>query len=421
MQQNNADLLLEKATRQHTKGHNSRLTLRTIYEYGEISRAGLARLTQLTRATVSEVVGELIAVGLVEEVGQGVVAVGRTPTLLSVVDDARQVAAISVTNDQVRGALVNLRGALRHTHVRQLPNCDGNSVLAAIYSVVDQLIKSADRPLLGIGINTPGLIDTAAGTVVRAVTFGWVDLPLRALLQERSRLPVYVANDSHSLALAEYMFGPGQGTPNLVVLKVGLGIGAGIVLGGHLYAGEGYGAGEIGHLVIEPGGEACLCGNRGCLETVASSAVILRHARELAEADTTSLLHRLAPDAAALTLADIALAADEGDEGARQIIETTGRALAAALASLVSVLNVRRILITGRVAVFGERLRVAVCDELAHRALPALVQATEVEVAVMGPDAPLLGAAAPLLTYELGLERLMQRPPLPGAALTAEL
>ncbi|MBC8160696.1 MAG: ROK family protein [Roseiflexaceae bacterium] len=417
MQQNTSDSLLEKATRQHTKGHNSRLVLRTIYEYGEISRAGLARLTHLTRATVSEVVSDLIELHLVEEVGQGSVAVGRTPTLLSVVDDARQVAAISVTNDQVRGALVNLRGVLRRDFSRTLPSLDGDTVLATIYSLVDELIQAADRPLLGIGINTPGLIDTAAGTVVRAVTFGWVDLPLRALLQERSGLPVYVANDSHSLALAEYMFGPGQGTPNLVVIKVGLGIGAGIVIGGHLYAGEGYGAGEIGHLVVEEGGERCKCGNQGCLETVASSAMILRRARALAEADPASLLHRLAVDAAALTLADVAAAAEAGDEGARRIIAATGRALAVVVASLVSVLNVRRILITGRVAALGEQLRVAVCDELAHRALPALVQGTAVEVAAMSPDAPLLGAAAPLLTYELGLERLMQRPPLPRAAV----
>jgi N-acetylglucosamine repressor len=396
-----AEHLLAKATRQHTKDHNSRLLLRTIYEYDAISRADLARLTALTRATVSEVAGELIERGLVEEVGHGQVAIGRTPILLSVVDDARLAAAISVTNDEVHGALVNLRGALRQETRRPLARRDGETALAAIVAVAAELIAAAGRPLLGIGINTPGLIDTASGTVLRAVGFGWDEFPLGATLQRRFGLPVYVANDSHSLALAEYMFGAEQGTSNLVVIKVGRGIGAGIVLNGHLFAGEGYGAGEIGHLVVAPGGARCMCGNAGCLETVASSAAILERARALGLA---------AADPAAPTMDDLARAARDGDLAAGALVAEAGRYLGAAVASIVSVLNLRRIVITGRVAPLGELLGTAVRDELARRALPALARGTRVEVLAMGPDAPLLGATAPLLTYELGLARLQRRP-----------
>src|SRR5689334_1966719 len=106
------DRLLVKATRQHTRDHNSHLVLRAIYDAGEISRADLARLTHLTRTTVSAVVSDLIEQGLVEEVGQGAVAVGRTPKLLSVVDDSRQIIAVSVSGGELQGALVNLRGAV---------------------------------------------------------------------------------------------------------------------------------------------------------------------------------------------------------------------------------------------------------------------------------------------------------------------
>lgn len=407
------DHLLEKATRQHTRDHNSRLVLRTIYEYGEISRADLARLTQLTRATVSEVVGHLIERGLVEEVGHGAAAVGRTPILLSVVDEARQVAAISVTNESVAGALVNLRGGLSAETASALTSRDGGVALEAIYAVADRLVAAAARPLLGIGINTPGLVDIAAGTVVRGVSFGWEDLPLRALLQERYGLPAYVANDSHSLALAEYMFGRDQGTPNLVVVKVGNGIGAGIILSGRLYTGEGSGAGEIGHLVVDAGGAPCKCGNCGCLETVASAPAILQRARAQGYGDPGSPLRALAPEPAALTLALLAQAAREGDPAARAVIDEAGRSLGVAVAGLVSVLNVRRVLLTGRVAVLGELLGTAVRAELARRCLPALARQTAVEVAPMGAAAPILGAAAPLLTFELGLERLTQRPALP--------
>lgn len=398
--------LLVKATRQHTKDHNSRLLLRTIYDYGEISRADLARLTGLTRATVSEVAGDLIDRSLVEEVGHGQVAVGRTPILLSVVDDARLAAAISVTNDSVSGALVNLRGAIRFSLHHDLDQCEGDAVLAAIIAVAEGLLKAADRPLLGIGVNTPGLIDTTTGTVRRAVSFGWEEFPLGETLQQRFGMPIYVANDSHSLALAEYMFGAAEGSTNLVVIKVGRGIGAGIVLGGHLFGGDGNGAGEIGHLVVDPGGPRCKCGNAGCLEMVASSAAILERAGSVARSSPSSALGR---HANALTIDAIAAAARDGDPAAAAIVDDAGRHLGAAVASLVSVLNVRRIVVTGRVAPLGEQLATPLRAELARRALPALTRATTVEVLAMGPEAPLLGATAPLLTYELGLARLQRR------------
>ena len=441
------DHLLEKATRQHTKDHNSRLVLRTIYDRGEVSRADLARLTQLTRTTISEVVVELIERGLVEEIGHGSVAVGRTPMMLSVVDDSRHVVAVSVSNDEIHGALVNLRGSLRHELRLPLPSREGESalkhqpelapeatessesssrkaeslpsvaaaadyasgVLATIYRVIDELTRSAERPLLGIGINTPGLIDTTSGTVLRTVNFGWEDLPLGGLLHQRYRLPVSVANDSQTLALARYMFGQAPNTPNLVLIKVGRGIGAGIVLGGHLFSGDGYGAGEIGHMVVVENGVLCKCGNRGCLETVASSAVIVAQARALAAADPTSALHSRASSAEALTIAELAAAAEAGDEALGAIIAEAGRYLAIAVANIVSVLNIRQIVITGRVAPLGDLLGDAIRSELARRALPALVRGTRVEVASVGPDAPLIGAIAPLLTAELGLVRLQRR------------
>ena len=119
------DVLLEKATRQHLKGHNSRLVLRAIYDAGEISRAALARLTQLTRTTVSEVVADLIEQGLVQEVGQGPAGVGRTPTLLSVVDDARSIVAVDITHSEIQGALLNLRGVIRRQARLPLSGQDG--------------------------------------------------------------------------------------------------------------------------------------------------------------------------------------------------------------------------------------------------------------------------------------------------------
>src|SRR5262245_16726455 len=201
---------LKKATRQHTKDHNSRLVLQTIYDGGQMSRADLARLTHLTRTTVSEVVSELIEQGLVEEVGHGPSSIGRTPTLLSVADDSRHVIAVNITNTELQGAIVTLRGVIRHRAQLPLLGQDGNAVLVQLFSFIDGLVKATTQPLLGIGISTPGLIDTTSGIVRRAVNFGWQDLLLRNIVQSYYNLPIYVANDSHMVALDEYMFGDNQ-------------------------------------------------------------------------------------------------------------------------------------------------------------------------------------------------------------------
>lgn len=399
--------LLKKATRQHTKDHNSRLVLQAIYDAGEISRADLARHTNLTRTTISEVVSGLSDQGLVEEVGQAPPGVGRTPTLLSVIDDARQVVAINVTATELQGALVNLRGVVRHRANLSLIGLDGQAVLEQLYPFLDELVAAARSPLLGLGISAPGLVDTANGIVWQAVNLGWQNLPLRRLLQARYNLPVYVANDCHTLALAAYMFDQQRQPGSLALIRVGQGVGAGLILNGQLFAGDIYGAGEIGHIVVEEHGLPCKCGNIGCLETVANLPALLHRAQLLAQRDAGSLLHQLAPQNAPITIDVIRQALDAGDQGVRQIVTAVGRNIGVGVASLIATLGLRRVIITGRVAPLGQVLHDAITEEVRRRVLPALAQATEIQILPQGRDMALLGAAALLLTNEIGLTRIV--------------
>ncbi|MBK9712200.1 MAG: ROK family transcriptional regulator [Kouleothrix sp.] len=405
--------MLKKATRQHTKDHNSHLVLQTIYDTGEISRADLARLTRLTRTTVSDVVSGLIDQGLVGEVGQAPAGVGRTPTLLSILDDSRHIVAINITASELQGAIVNLRGGIRHRAKLSHIDGDGAAVLDRLLPFIDGLIGVAHSPLLGIGVSAPGLIDATNGIVRQAVNFGWQDLPLRDLLQARYSLPVYIANDGHTVALAEYMFGRRQNAANLVAIKVGQGIGAGIVLQGQLLVGDEYGAGEIGHVVVEENGLPCKCGNAGCLETVASIPAIVHRAQLLAQHDPGSLLLRFTTSSE-ITLDTVLQAFQAGDPAVRQIIVTIGRYLGIGVANLIAALGIRHVVITGRIAPFGQVLRDSIRQEVRRRVLPILAQAAEIEIVVQGPDTVLLGTAALLLTNELGLTRLM--PLLPDTA-----
>ena len=394
---------MKKATRQQTKAHNSRLILKTIYDEGEISRADVARLTGLTRTTVSDAVAKLIEGGLVAEVGLGPSAGGKPPTLLSVVDDSRYLIGIDLAESEFRGAVINLRGEIKHRLSLPIHDRDGNAALALVYELVDELVTIADSPILGIGIGTPGLMDARQGVVRDAVNLDWHNLPLGDLLEVRYELPVYVANDSQVAALAESTFGDSENLSNLILIKVGRGTGGGIVLNRQLYYGDGFGAGEIGHVAVVEDGELCRCGHYGCLETVTSSRAIVKRAQTIAENDPHSTLHQFAITPEEIN-ADIVLQAFEaGDEALQSVIAEVGYYLGIAVANLVGALNIQRIVIAGNVARFGQALLEPIVQEVRQRSLAALANETRIEFTSLGPDIVILGAAALLLTHELGL------------------
>lgn len=383
--------------------HNTHLVLKTIYDSLEISRADIARETGLTRPTVSDVVSDLLDTGLVEEVGYGPSTGGKPPILLSVADDSRQLVGIDLASGEFRGAVVNLRGDIRHWVSRPLDGQQGSAALDLAYDLIDDLVAAAEAPLLGIGIGTPGLMDTVNGVVRWAVNLGWRDLPLRKLLQERYDLSVYVANDCHAAALAEHTFGDGRDADNLVVIKVEHGIGSGILINGRLFYGDTFGAGEIGHVSVVENGERCRCGNVGCLETVASARAIVERARFAASDGSGPGLSRFSSDPDQITMETLCELFQNGDAAVEEIVREAGRHLGRAAASLIGVLSTRRILIAGSVTCFGDTLLDAVRDEMSRRSLGLVARETEIGLSTMGPDIVILGASALVLNYELGL------------------
>ncbi len=393
---------LTKATRQHTKNHNSRLVLRMIYEDEAISRADIARKTGLTRTTVSTVVGELIEQGLVEETGAGQSSGGRQPVLLRIAHEAHGVLALSFEDTQIVGALVDMRGSIQRRVSLSLYGYRPEELTGYLSRLIDELRADAAPRVLGIGLSMPGIVDPVHGIVRRAVNFGLVDAPLRQELHERYRLPVYLDNAAHLAALAEYMFGGGAASGNLAVISVGVGVGAGIVLNGTLFPGDGFGAGEIGHVVVADNGLRCNCGNVGCLETIASVPAILRAARKWFS-DPSSRLRTLAPSAAAVDLDTVRQALEAGDPGVAAIVEAAGHYLGIAVAHIVGLLNIERIVVTGAVAVLGPPLIEAIRASLARHALAPLAAMTNVELIPERSDAVLLGITAMVLDQELGL------------------
>jgi N-acetylglucosamine repressor len=380
--------LPEKATHQQTRTFNQQLVLRAIYDGSRTSRADVARLTGLTRTSVSALVGDLIGLGLVAEVGHGPSRGGKNPILLSIATDGRHILGLDLGEDDFRGAVVNLRGEILASESVPLGGTDGRTALELLLTLIERLRARATSPLLGIGIGTPGVIDSRTGTVRWAVNLDWADLPLGPIVADRFGLPTVVANDSQASALAELTFAGRQRPANLVVVRVSRGIGAGIIVDGKLFQGDGAGAGEIGHTIAVPDGERCRCGSVGCLETVASLGAMVR------------LAGRLAPEVR--DEATLLRAAAAGDDRVRGVVVEAGRLLGRGIAGLIGALNINRVMLVGPAVALGSFWLEAVRETACLSALPLLARDTRIELGNADDDV-VLGASALLMTHELGL------------------
>lgn len=384
---------MEKATRTHTKEHNRRLVLRTIFSHENISRADIARMTNLTRSTVSDIVADLIAGGLVSEIGVGQSQVGKNPILLSLIEDSRWLIGLELAQNQFRGAVVNLRGKIRDVVTIPVNENMGVDALPLVYQILGRLIRSTNRPLSGIGVGAPGLVNTSEGIVVDAVNLNWKDLPLTRLLEERYRLPVSIMNDCHAAAIGERTYGKDfQKDENLVLINVHHGIGAGIIINQEIFQGDGGFAGEIGHtVVVHENGEVCRCGKRGCLETVASAKALIRQAREMVEQYPDC---QLARDPRGVSLNTIEEAFHAGDPLTCDLVLKTANYLGMAISNLVGILNIEKVVLEGDMTRFGSVWLDRIRTTMMNYSLDRPSQKTRLEIGQLGEDATILGAAA---------------------------
>lgn len=379
-----------KATKHDSRRNNLRTTLELVSTEGATSRAEISRQTGLTRAAVSSLVAELIDQGLLRELGQGTSAGGKPPTLLSLNERGRDIVAVDLGHRPFRAALVDLSGRI---HARlDAPQIDsgrnpkGASARDAAIEMIGSIIDKSQAPVLGIGVGTPGVVD-AAGRVIEAANLDWHQLDLAGELRKRFPIPVSIANDAQVAALAEFRRHPAD-RQNLVLVKLGRGVGAGVVVNGTLHRGDHAAAGEIGHVQVVSNGETCSCGNRGCLETVASIPAILR---------------RLGADPERHAWDALALAGVAGEEPVRRALSEAGQHLGAVLANVVALLDVGHVVLAPELRNAGDVLVDEVRAAIRQRVLPATADLIEVEISSLGGDLVLAGAASAVLADRLGV------------------
>ncbi len=382
-----------KAYPAHNRAVNRGHVLRHILREGALARVDLAQRTGLTPAAVSNITRDLIADGLLHEVvatGQG--RGGANAILLDLPTDRFVIGAVHQGVSALRIGLCDLRGGVlaRRTILtpqRYDPRWAVNIVGESLEAL---LVANGRRPedLLGVGFGAVGLVDAERGMIKRSPSIGWEAVPLRDLLEDRMRRGVVIENNIRAMAIAEATIGAGRSLASFALVYIGTGIGSGLIVDGRPFRGAYGGAGEIGHITVDPHGMPCSCGNRGCLETIAAEPAIVAQAvragiaLDFPDCETTKDAVR-----------GVARLAHAGDRQAQRVVDEIGESLGVALATLVDVINPGRIVLHGAIVEAREVLFAAVDRSLRQRAFLAGDEEIRLESATFGLDAGLVGAA----------------------------
>jgi glucokinase-like ROK family protein len=375
--------------------------LRMIWKEERISRAEIARRAGLSRSTVSTVVGDLLAAGLVAEVGSGPSRGGRRPIELLFQYDAFGLIGVDVGATHISAVLTNLRGEVKGFLGRSFGvRDDREGTLRTIYELIDALVAGWGRgfgPLVGIGLAVPSPVDPRQPDKVSEVVLpAWKGKGLTEAVRERFKLPVLVDNDANLGALAELWWGAGRGHSDSIYIKCATGIGSGHIINGRIYRGASGTAGEIGHLAIDPHGPPCVCGLRGCLVTFVGTLGLLRRANELLAHDADSSLPRHG-----LTITQLEDAALAGDPVAVRVVTEAADYFGIAVAGLLNLLNPAVVSIGGSLARLGELLLAPLRQSVRTRTLVTSLAAAEIVASELGDRDVAVGAATLLLDAAL--------------------
>ncbi len=396
----------EKRTVRDLRRTNRSAVLRKLYFDGPLSRQELAPATGLSSGSISNVVAELTADGLIEEAGSVDSDGGRPRTLLRVGSDSAYLIGVDVGETRVRVELFDL--ALTELARAERPlaahGYDVDRVVGHIRDCLADVLRDAavsPRRLLGVGVGVPGVVDRSSpgGAVVHGQTVGWDAVPLESLLRDAAHqvpglpadVPLFIDNGAKTLGQAEMWFGAGRGARHAVIALIGSGVGACIITDGRLYGGAHSSAGEWGHTVLQVGGRRCRCGAMGCLEAYVSAEAVLERWAEIGgdagtadeETALAALLARAAPGPEG-----------DADEKAVALLDETAEYLGAGIADLVNLFNPERIILSGWAGLLlGRHFLPAVRRSAADYALRHPAERTTIELGRLGPDAVTVGAA----------------------------
>jgi predicted NBD/HSP70 family sugar kinase len=372
--------------------------LRELHFSRPLSRSELAARLRLDRSTVASLVSELVARGIVlERRRSGAIpqSPGRPSPIVELRQDGPGALAVDIATDWMGAAVVGLGGRIIAStrRDRSLSNSTPEKAMEDLDALVRPMLAGLENGprIVAIGVSLPGLVRSDDGYLHVAPALGWRDVPMGQLIRAQFadlNVPVFVGNDADLATSAEHLRGSGRGTTDFICIWGEGGLGAGIVVGGRLLSGSAGYAGEVGHVTIDPNGELCHCGARGCLESVVGEEALLRRSGR-------------DPLGGTAALEDLIAAADRGDHVALAALAESGRGLGIGIAGLVNIFNPNRVSLGGLYARVYAYVRAPILRELESRAMPAPRAMVDLVTVRLGGNALLLGAAELALTPTL--------------------
>lgn len=365
-----------------------------ILSRGPVSRRQVAQLTGLSQSTITKAVKPMLAAGYLVEGREEAQGRGRPANPLRVNTERHYAVGVKLSPHEIVAVVANPRAEVVASARLALPGRSVEEVTAQIGSVVRGLLDSRAElaaRVEGLGLALGGLVD-ASGTLRYSPLLGWRDVPLASMLAAATGLYTVVENDVNALAVEEQLFGAGRGVSTFAVVTVGAGVGCGLVVHGELVHGSGGMAGEIGHIALDPEGELCACGNRGCLETIASDRAILAAIARDGGPFVTSV-------------GEAALLAREGDERARAAFARAGEALGRALAILANLVNPSRVVLSGEGVIASDLLMDHLVAALDRHTFANFAGIPEIVTRPLSDETWARGAAANVLRHLISRPR----------------
>ncbi|GMK45213.1 xylose repressor [Paenibacillus glycanilyticus] len=358
---------------------NTSIVLEAVLKQAPLSRAQISELTGLNKATVSNLVQDLIDSDLVVEIGPGESSGGRKPVMLLFNGMAGYAVGIDLGVNYIRGVLADLEGNVVAELQRSLKKHQLEFTLKELIQCIHELIGKAPASpygIVGIGIGVPGIVDDQ-GSILFAPNLEWQHVELQHMLEEEFKLPVTIDNEANAGAQGEQKYGTGRGIAHQIYVSVGIGIGTGIILNKELYKGATGFSGELGHLSIEYNGKPCRCGNEGCWELYASENALLEQAAPLGFDNLEDLLD----------------AAEAGNEEVRALFYKIGEYMGAGISNIVNVFNPDVVIIGNRMSRAKTWLEEAVQSSVTRRTLPYHRERLRILFAELQDQSAVRGAA----------------------------
>ena len=377
------------------------LLLRLIWRERSISRADLARRTGLSRSSISAIVSDLLATGLVRETGAGDSRGGRKPIILGFDDAALAIVGVDMGATHVGVVVTDLRAEVQawRTESHDVRN-DPDGTLALMHRLIDEALaeaKVAPQGIVGIGVGVPSPVEPSDPTHLSPVFVPrWRGKSPVTYLEKTYGVPAAMENDANLGALAEHWWGAGREGEDLAYVKVATGVGAGLIIDGEIYRGTAGIAGEIGHIPVDPAAGRCVCGLDGCLNLLIGTNHLIERVRTRRKSDATSSLPQRG-----LSVGRIVEAAFDGDRLARRVVEDAGHQLAIGVAALLNLLNPATVVFGGSLTRAGEMLLRPLLQDLGERSPSASVTQSQFVISSLGIESVARGAATMVLQAAL--------------------